>query len=389
MSIPTHTHSSQRIITIDAFRSFALLGLLLVHCSEYFDLYWMDPQPSKIQEAVFFLFAGKSYAIFALLFGLSFYLILEGEKKKGIGGNWRFVWRLVVLFGIGFLHCLIYAGDILQILAVLGLFLVVGNRLKTTWVFVMGIAFLLNGYLIYHFYAAIHNFPQANDMPLHWSLSSPSFKVWTSGTFLECVQNNAWAGAVSKWYFYIETGRIVQIVGLFMMGLWIGRIGLMENIPNYIQKVRKVALGAIFFAAICFSLQQYLKTLPADFIQKEGMANYYLGQWLDSYFALSMVVMWGVLFIFASQHAIGLQILKFLAPAGRMTLTLYVMQSLISIPLYYGFGLGWYKTCDQTSSLIFGLIFFAVQLAIARLWMKRFAFGPLEWAWRKAIYLGK
>ena len=386
MSIPTISSFSNRILTIDALRGFALLGLFLVHCSEFFDLYWMDPKPSKVQEVVFFLFAGKSFAIFALLFGLSFYLIMEGEKRNGNSGEGRFVWRLFVLFVFGYLHCLLYAGDILQVLASLGIILIIGNQIKTKWLLWLGIAFLLNGYLIYHFYAAINNLPHANDQPMHWQLSQPLFQVWSTGTFVESLKISGWEGFISKWYFYIESGRVVQILGLFLLGLWLGRIGLFVQKPVKSQPILFALVGTVIAAFAIYEIQKFVRKLPLDYFQKEGMANYYLEQWLNSGFGTAMVVFWVTFFILLSQYSFGQKVLQILAPAGRMSLTLYVLQSIFCIPVYFGFGFGAYKIFDQTTSLLFGLFVFGLQLAFAHWWMGRYKFGPLERVWRSITY---
>src|SRR3569833_1092844 len=112
----------ERIVLIDSLRGYALMGLFLIHMVEYFELYWDNPIPSRVNTAAFFLFGAKSYAMFALLFGVSFFIIMDRQAGKGVDFRLRFIWRLMVLLGIGLLHSLIYSGDILQILAITGLF---------------------------------------------------------------------------------------------------------------------------------------------------------------------------------------------------------------------------------------------------------------------------
>ena len=116
--------ASNRIDMVDALRGYALLGLFLVHCVERFELYWLEPQPGGWFDITMALFAGKSFAIFALLFGFSFATIMANERTRGGDFTWRFAWRLALLFVIGTLHALIYRGDILQVLAAVGLILI-------------------------------------------------------------------------------------------------------------------------------------------------------------------------------------------------------------------------------------------------------------------------
>ena len=93
-----------------------------------------------------------------------------------------------------------------------------------------------------------------------------------------------------------------------------------------------------------------------------------------------------VLVFVEAWRGIGKAVLGVLAPAGRMTLTLYVGQSLVFVPIFYGFGLGLHDDLTQVQALLFGLAAFAAQLLGAKLWYRWFRYGPLEWLWRAATY---
>src|SRR6187549_1349822 len=116
---------------VDALRGYALLGLFMVHCVERFELYWLDPRPDPWVDGTMAAFAGKAFAIFALLFGFSFATIMANERARGGDFTWRFAWRLLLLFTIGTLHALVYRGDILQVLAVVGLVMIPFDRLRS------------------------------------------------------------------------------------------------------------------------------------------------------------------------------------------------------------------------------------------------------------------
>ena len=78
------------------------------------------------------------------------------------------------------------------------------------------------------------------------------------------------------------------------------------------------------------------------------------------------------------------RILRALVPAGRVTLTLYVGQSLVAVPLLYGFGLGLWDDLSHAGMVLWGLAAFALQIALAAWWLRHFRYGPLEWLWRGA-----
>ena len=125
--------TTDRIAVIDALRGFALMGLFLVHSIELFELYWQNPVDSKVHDIIFFLFAGKAYAIFAMLFGISFFIIMDKQAQKGVDFRLRFAWRLALLFGMGTLNSMVYSGEVLQVLAGYGFFLILAYRIPNKW----------------------------------------------------------------------------------------------------------------------------------------------------------------------------------------------------------------------------------------------------------------
>ncbi|HNB62516.1 MAG TPA: heparan-alpha-glucosaminide N-acetyltransferase domain-containing protein, partial [Saprospiraceae bacterium] len=117
-----------RIEVIDVLRGFTLFGIALVHFTEQFYA-GMPPEGHNIAGTavidqvvsgiVGIFIQGKFFMIFSFLFGMSFFIQLS--KTHGSSGFvLRFLWRLIVLFGIGLLHQIHYRGDILTIYAILG-----------------------------------------------------------------------------------------------------------------------------------------------------------------------------------------------------------------------------------------------------------------------------
>ena len=123
--------ANNRIEMVDALRGFALLGLFLVHCVERWEVYWLNPTLNGWSETVMALFAGKAFAIFALLFGFSFATIMANERARGDDFTLRFAWRMLLLLAFGTLHVLFYRGDVLQVLAVIGLLLIPLDRIRS------------------------------------------------------------------------------------------------------------------------------------------------------------------------------------------------------------------------------------------------------------------
>ena len=389
LSIPAESPITKphRIELVDAIRGFALLGICLVHFMEYFELYWINQDPTSLHNLIFFLFAGKAYAIFALMFGLSFFIIMDNQAKKGVDFSYRFVWRLLVLLIIGYIHTLLYLGDILSVLGIIGLSLLFVQKLSNRWLLVIASLCLLQLPFYYQLYAALRDWPGANDAPLHWSVFPAVYGALAKASFSELFVINSWDGLTAKWLFFVESGRGVQLAGLFIVGLVLGRIGFFTRIERF-AKARIIALIIALAATVLFYfVESDIKQLPADIFQPKGMAKMYLEQIAASY--LSTAIMAALVLSFIQLYlwqATG-KYLNLLAPCGRISLSMYLIQAVVGIPLFYPAGLGGYLTLGQTNSLLIGIAFYGLLIVIAHWWVKRFYYGPVEWLWRSATYL--
>ena len=377
----------QRVELVDAIRGFALLGICLVHFMEYFELYWINQDPTLLHNIVFFLFAGKAYAIFALMFGLSFFIIMDNQEKKGVNFSYRFAWRLVILLAIGYVHTLLYLGDILSVLGIIGLSLLFVQKLSNRWLLIAALLCLAQLPFYYQFYAALHNWPGANDAPAYWAVFPAVYNALAKANFAELIAINSWDGLTAKWLFFVESGRGIQLVGLFIVGLLLGRIGFFTQ-PERFTKTRTIALViALAASALFYFVENYLKQLPATFFQEKGMAKMYLEQLAGSYLSTAVMAALILLFMQAYFWKPSGRILHLLAPCGRISLSIYLVKAVVGIPLFYPAGYGGYLTLGQTNSLLIGILFYGLLIAIAHWWVKRFYYGPVEWLWRSATYM--
>ena len=369
--------ADKRIDMVDALRGFALLGLFLVHCVERFELYWLDPAPDAWFDATMALFAGKAFAMFALLFGFSFATIMGNERARGGDFTARFAWRLALLFGIGTLHALIYRGDILQVLALVGLLMIAFDRVRSDRVLLLLAALLfLELPLLLRAWAAAQGMDWATAAPLFWG--DTGLAVLANGTFLETLAVNARPGMVGKWSYYIETGRVFEIAGLFLVGMVLQRQALFARAGELRGLwLAILAGGGALWAAI--ALVQPL-VLPTG---GHAMTDESLQSAFNIYRALGATAFQVALFVLA-WHSPLRPALAALVPAGRTTLTLYVGQSLVFAPILYGYGFGLWDDLSTAETVLWGLAAFAAQTALAALWLRHYRYGPLEWLWRAA-----
>ena len=108
-----------------------------------------------------------------------------------------------------------------------------------------------------------------------------------------------------------------------------------------------------------------------------------VGSWVNVSFMFFLVSSFVLLYRIGAD-----KVLHVLAPYGRMSLTNYVMQSIIGSFLYFGYGLGLYQTCGITYSFLIGVLFLVLQMLFCHSWLKHFSKGPLEVLWHKGTWIG-
>lgn len=365
--------SSSRLELVDALRGYALMGLFLVHMEEYYELYWANPHPAWTTNLIFGLFMGKTFSLLALCFGFSFYVMMDGGRRRGQPFAGRFAWRLVLLAGIGFLHSLLYRGDIILVLALVGFLLIPFDHVRSNRALLAAAALCFAQPYLWLWAAGSHaGASWAAQPPL--SEADPAMKVYLSGGFGDVLKANLTDGQANKWSFFINTGRCMQVLGLFLVGLILGRIGFFAD-PARFRRGRAIAL----VASIGLMTGLYLLRMQTSTVATGPV------HWIDSILGgwqnLAAMATSVLLFILLWQAGAD-RLLRLLVPAGRMTLSLYIGQSLLFVPLFYAFGAGLYATIGEERSLLLGICAFVLQVAAARWWFRHFHYGPLEWLWR-------
>jgi len=86
------------------------------------------------------------------------------------------------------------------------------------------------------------------------------------------------------------------------------------------------------------------------------------------------------------QHRVQVPVQEVLAPVGRMALTHYLLQTVVSLCIYDGWGLGLIGRMPPSRCVALTLILFALQVPLSQWWLSRFRFGPAEWLWRSLTY---
>jgi len=379
-----------RLHVVDALRGFAIVAIMLLHNLEHFDLYflppglpgWMIGLDKIIWDSLFFLSAGKAYAIFALLFGLTFFIQSDNQAKKGKDFRTVFAWRLLLLFIFGMINSAFFQGDILTIYAALGFFLIPVAKLNDKVVFAIAIFLFLQPLELMHLVEAIQKPEMKIHDPKSWMYFGKMNEYIKNDSIINTMTGNLTNGkmAIMNWSF--ENGRFLHILSLFLFGMLAGRRKIFVSTANSKKNWGK----ALIISSLVF--------IPLFLVQKNSSALLHNELVLRSF--TTIVKSWSNLafmmvlvsaFVFLFQTKTFRRMLNVFSPIGRMSLSNYIAQSIIGSFVYYGFGLGLYKYTGATYSLLIG-ISLAVLLGYAcSWWAKRHKHGPLEGIWHKATWM--
>lgn len=390
----TNTHDntktiSARITVIDAMRGIALIGICLTHAMQYFgagfptSLTELFPGEGMLNEAarwfIRYFVASKFYIIFSLLFGLSFFIQMDRASQKGIDFRRRFLWRLVLLLLIGFLHSLVFRLDILIIYALLGFPLVLMYKFSSKLLIGLSLFFLLGGVQLGIVgYKALT--PPAGKVEQTAPRPWPQPRI-AEPTFQETVGQNATTGLIRKFNYQIFSGRIFMTLGLFMLGLVIGRIRLFENVNVYRKTLYRAAGIAAIALCLLYGLQPYLPKADPDTLA--GWIAMPVGNLIN----LLSAYLWVVFILWIYPFGKVEKALASVVSYGRMGLTNYVLQSVVGVFLFYGFGLGLGRYLGTFPAMLVCMGYTLLQLWGSRYWLTKFRYGPLEWLWRSGTYM--
>ena len=76
-----------------------------------------------------------------------------------------------------------------------------------------------------------------------------------------------------------------------------------------------------------------------------------------------------------------------LTAVGRLSLTNYIMQSVVGNILFTFIGLAWFGERTRWELMGIVCVTFSVQIVLSLIWLRFFKIGPLEWFWRSLTYL--
>lgn len=387
MNFPSETQSpssSRRIGSVDALRGFAVLSILLLHALEHF-IYGVYPSQTtpliaaldnSTKEAFFFLFAGKSYTLFALLFGFTFAIQYRNRQEKGEDFCGRFAWRLLLLAGFATLNSAFFpGGDVLMLFAITGLLLLPVRKLSQKSLLIIAGILLIQPVELFQtarsFLEAGWTAPTLLDASYYPALEA----VTKSGEFIPMILANISTGQLASLFWAVDAGRFLQAPGLFILGLYLARANRFEDTKENADFWTKVFVSSLIGSVIFYVLKSGF-TLPHPTAK-------ILTMWYNLAFSGILVSS----FLLAWRSGWFKSICGGLTVYGKMSLTNYIGQSLLGALIFFPFALNLAPKLGYAASLITGLFIAWLQIAFCKWWLSRHKLGPLEGLWHRLTWM--
>lgn len=395
--------ASQRLQSLDVLRGFALLGILLMNIEAFVgpmaaSFSGVDPTLTGKDHAmdllIYVLVQGKFYTLFSLLFGMGFAVMSQRAASAGkplAGFYWR---RSLVLLGIGLVHALlIWSGDILLTYALLSLLLLAFADASTRTLLIVAVLSLLAPLCMMMALGLLGSILQANPASAaHWN----ELMAEQAGSLPTLIDSERLAYGSGS-YAQANLQRIRDlglnlsgltltgplVFGMFLMGAWFIRSGTIANPHSHDRLFARLRWLALPLGLLLMLLSVWLQP-SVDYGKLD----------LVTMTAVTLATIAGVLMCLGYMGWLlrGLQQpwlagkLAWLAPAGRMALTNYLLQSVVCTLIFNGYGMGYYEQLPRFWQPLFVMVLFAAQVAVSRLWLQAFRFGPMEWLWRCMTY---
>ena len=369
----------QRDLAPDALRGFALLGILVVNI-QYMGLNTVEGARGEWVSgfadgsATFIIasiFAGKFYLIFSFLFGYSSNYIIRDERSNR--GRW--VKRCFLLIAIGILHfTFLWHGDILFVYGLFGLLLIPfffrADKTLKIWTRVVFIATLTLMLLVAALvYVAERYFPEESAQT---AITSDLDNILKDGTFLEAIP-----ARLEVWAIALVSGLFLQgglAFAAFLLGLRLARSKFLSSPMDEGKNSKLIRRGLIFGAPVQILSAAILVRNEQNASPSEGI---YLLALFASFVAaplMSMVYV-GVIRKLVEEKP---HLVSWMMPAGKMSLTVYISQSILTTMIFGPWGLGLFQDLRTWQVLVLALAIWLLLVFLSTQWLKRFRQGPLE-----------
>ena len=358
---------SARIVSLDLIRGAAVLGILLMNAvsfrfgeAPYFNLS-AGGSETRLDWAVGVLgevfIDQKFMGLFSLLFGAGMILFIDRASARGRRAVLLNLWRNALLLLIGFLHALLWSGDVLMAYALSSVVLLALRKLPTRALISLGVAVFL---------LSVATALATQDVADSTGASLAG--TWTPGEISgdEAVE------------LLVLLGFFLRALGLILVGAGLYRTGFMSGAMP--ARTYRLTAAAGLAAGLPLAAAGVLVTAANDYSREVafiGQIPNTLGTIPASMGYMGLIILW-------NNREDG-WLKQRLRAVGRMALTNYLAQTVLGV-LVLTTLLADADGLNRAAVLVFVAAVWALQVWWSHAWLGRFHFGPAEWLWRVATY---
>lgn len=386
---PGPTPPSERIVSLDALRGVAVLGILVINVRVF-----SMPETTLLNPTVFGDFTGANYwawlvghvlaeqkfiTLFSALFGAGMVLFIESKERKGQPAMPLHYRRTAWLIAIGLAHAyLLWYGDILVAYGLCGLALVFAYDWEPRALAGLALVFLLVTPLLEVFAGlTVGGEAIASQWAPAESVLRAEVETYRSGWIVQF--DHRASTAFERQTVGFLGGTFWRVGGTVLLGMALYKWGVLTG-ERSSAFYRRLVAGGLVGVAIVLAGVWYIEANDWS----AGAALF----WRQFNYVGSLLVAGGyvgIVTLYARWRPEGPATRAF-AAVGRTAFTNYLLQTVVATTVFYGHGLGLFGSVSRVEALGMVVAFWAIQVALSVAWLRRYRFGPVEWLWRTLTY---
>lgn len=387
------TPPSDRYVSLDALRGFALLGILLINIQ----LFAM-PQATGANPTAFGDLTGANFlawlfshvfaeqkfmTLFTVLFGAGIALFTErkeGGERSPIGLHFRRTFWLLV---IGLAHAyLLWYGDILVAYAICGFWVVWLRNWRPTRQVGFGLSLVAIPSILEVVYGyRLTEVPER--LRERWNPPEDTLaaevEAYRGGWFAQF--DHRFEAALELQTVAFVNWTFWRVSGLMLVGMALYRWGVLSNRrpPTFYRRMAVIGTGgglALILPGVFLKLRTNWAVEVVPFFAAQF--NYW-GSLLLAGAYVALLMLW------CESRPTSLPT-HALAAVGRTAFSNYLLQTVIATTIFYGHGFGLFASVSRTGQLGLVVAIWTVQVVLSMWWLRHFRYGPVEWLWRVVTY---
>lgn len=391
------TRSAERIVSLDVLRGFALLGILIMNIQSF-----SMPGAAYLNPTAYGDLGGanlwtwvashvladqKFMSIFSMLFGAGVCLFADRALARTGGSAGLHYRRTFWLLVFGLMHAhLLWYGDILVIYALCGLWVYLLRNRGPVLLCVLGVLLVSVSSALYLLMGMSYEHVPPEGL-------AQMREAWAPDAAAIAAEVRAYQGGWleqmpvrSSEALFLETMVFLMLFlwragGMMLLGMALYKWGVLSAARSKRFYWILLTLGALTGLILIVAGLRFNFSHGFELHFSMHLGSQY-NYWGSVFLSLAYVAL--VMLIVRSGVLPSLQ--RRLQAVGQTAFSNYILHSVICTLIFYGHGLGLFGEVDRYQQILLVFAIWVLQLIVSPLWLARFRFGPLEWAWRSLTY---